>query len=115
MKTNDLAYEENINQVTWESAVGHLIGSWDLLDQILPERLATVLKNHQESIKSYIPTLIVGKINQMVQSNLFFMIESSFLNFSFVRDLYRTLLPEQQLIGSRSPQSLITTTVSLCC
>ena len=112
LKTNDLAYEENITQTVWESTAVHLKETWDVLSKVLPDLLLGIFTEHKTSIRFSIPTLIKGRINQIVQSNLFLMVDSSYLNFSFVSGLYRSLLPDQPTAGLRSHQSLQKTTVS---
>ena len=60
----------------------------NILEEILPERLKPILNTRNREIKAQISKILSDKMNQIVQNNIWFLIQNNIGNFNVMEDLF---------------------------
>jgi hypothetical protein len=88
MKSNDLTEEDEIEREIWDYTIERMTKRKDILRLTLPKAMYEVYTEHLPAIKEYISQMLADKINEVIQKNLFFLIENNFGDIRVIDELF---------------------------
>lgn len=91
MKSNDLTDEDEIEREIWDYTVERMTKRRDILRLTLPKAMYDIYTEQLSAIKEYISQMLADKINEVIQKNLFFLIENHFGEVKVIEELFATV------------------------
>lgn len=92
LKSLDMIKEDHIFLELWDFIHEKLNKRIEILEIILPENLKKIFENRREELKLFMSESLTGKINQIVQNNIWSLVKNNTGNFQIVEELFDSLI-----------------------
>lgn len=110
LKCLDMTKEDHIFEELWEFIHRKNNSRIESLELMLPDRLKETYIARKPEIKVFISDILTGKINQIVQNNIWFIVNHNIGNFQVIEELFDSLI--QSLKSIQDSQKLTKLTKS---
>lgn len=87
-----MKYEDSIDREIWMFVNEKKERRKEVLQLVLPEELYLIYTKYEETIKVHISYLLADRINEIIQSNLFFLIENNQPDLRAIEDLFKSVI-----------------------